>query len=205
MLAAGVVSERVGRCVRIAGERLEPIIGAIAVAEGIIVCEGSCDLVVVEASVPSDVSDALGDAERCLAVSPRRLRSEARRGFSQAGASLVLDVEASVLDVAFACTELLFATVHEQRRATRDAPGLAVSFGDREGRLAGISRSGAIIRTQARVAEGEDLHMTVTLDGKDASLKGTVACAASDGVYVEFARGSADVAPRLYSLCALAS
>ena len=59
----------------------------------------------------------------------------------------VLDAEASLLEAAFALTDLLFVTCHHQRRYAEERGGIAVTFLDeagqlQQGRLTGVAHRG---------------------------------------------------------------
>jgi len=203
--ASDVLTKRV----RVEGASVAPLIAALAKAEGIaVVDDGPADLVIIEASEPEALVDVeLTDDAPLLCVSPRRLRSSDRQRLRDAGATRILDVEATFLDIAFAFSELLFETFDEQRRYGRRVGGLAVQFhsGDAEvaasGRLVGIARSGAFIHTPHAVDEGTTIELELELGDRLAPVRGRVAFVDDDGFGVEFALDDRSVAPRLYALC----
>src|SRR5688572_27157463 len=75
------------------------------------------DLRIVEAEEPEELAT---DSEApTMVLATRRLKDSETVALRRAGARWVLDADASVLDAAFALSELLFETIAEQRRYWR--------------------------------------------------------------------------------------
>lgn len=170
--------------------------------------QGECHLVIQEAAHPEDVSAANVPV---IVMVRRRLRSFEARAFEQAGADRVIDANATVLELAFAFSDLLFASLCEQRRYARKQGGARVRFRAREdrsethhGRLVGIARAGTYLITEEILDEDTPIEMELELAGHPVRLLGRVACQVGHddrrGFGVEFSLGQGDVAPRLCDL-----
>jgi hypothetical protein len=151
-----------------------------------------------------------------VVVTPRRLRASEVEALRAAGAHRVFDGEAALLEVSFACSELLFGSIAAHRRYDRLHGGLRVTFGavetDQEllsdGRLLGLNRSGAQLESDAPMpAPGTLLRLTLRLEDERVGVLCRVACCArADGLsgsFVEFALDAPELSPRLASLTAL--
>ncbi len=196
--------------VRVRGDRAASVVGALAVAQGHGVAGDSsrCDLIVVEAQAPDDLPRAK-PGRPMLVVTRRRLRDRDVRAFEAAGAARVVDADSSVLCVAFALSELLFSTLHEQRQYGRQHGGIAVKVrpvhGQSEvmaqGHLVDVARAGGFVVTEQSVSEGALVIMEMQVAGHVVELRARVAFMADRGFGVEFARDDHDVAPKLSTLC----
>lgn len=200
--------------IRIAGRRAAGVVRALAEAQGHAIVTGdreAIDLLVLEVSEPREVA-LHGDGAPLLAVVDRRLRALESRAFREAGASAVVDAEASVLDLAFALSDLLFGTYVEQRRYGRVHGRTPVRFGINNGLgtprangvLLDIGRSGAFILSDHRIEEGTPIEMEIGVLDRTIALRGRVAFGAESAereMAVEFALDDHEVAPKLYSIC----
>ena len=73
------------------------------------------DLVVLQSARPELVERALGGvAAPALVIAAERLKDGPLRALREGGARVVLDAEASVLDVVFAFSELLFGSLETE-------------------------------------------------------------------------------------------
>ena len=198
-------------CIR--GEGIAQTAIALAEAQGHHVLapterHGDCHLEIQEAAHPEEVTAA---NVPLIVLVRRRLRSFEAHAFQQAGADRVVDTSATVLDLAFAFSDLLFDTLCAQRRYARAQGGARVSFRPREdraetrhGRLVGIARVGTYLITEEVLPEDTPIEMELDLAGHPAQLLGRVTCQVGNddrrGFGVEFCLDCADVAPRLGDL-----
>lgn len=203
------------------GSHVADVVASLARAQGHLVVSqeaGDVDLVVVGADEPDDIRHRSGFGKPLLlVVVRRRLRDIEVKAFEGAGAHGVLDAEASLLDVAFAFSDLLFRTVHEERRYAKRQGGVDVLFRaiaappheNVPGRLIGLSRCGGTIVADGTVAEGTPVEICIALAGQTAAIRGRVAFVAKEiaskedlreEIAVEFLLGDDNVAPKLCSL-----
>lgn len=191
----------------VAGPNVAPLIRALAEAEGLVTIQGDdpgdVDLIVLEAGTPDAVGLVIdGHSVPTLVIADKRLRDSQLRAFRAAGATLVIDRESSLLDVAFAFSELLFESRQAHRRYDRSAGGLGVMVRPGgHGRLLGITKSGGFIQTEAHVDEGTQVELSLDIAGRQATLRGRVGFTRPDGFRVEFCIDDSDVAPSLFAMC----
>lgn len=193
--------------IRVEGQRTKGIVRALAVAQGFaVVDEGEpADLAIVEAASAADLADQR--ELPVIALSRRRLRESELRAMREAGARAVTDADSSVLDLAFAISEIAFGTRAAMRRYGRTFGGVPVRFRAAEaggvGRLLGIARSGSFIATEERLSEGTPLELELDLSGRTVVLRGRVAFVDEQesvlGMAIEFALDDSEVAPRLWT------
>lgn len=203
------------RRILVRGLRAGPVLAALVEAQGYQALEDEppegCDLVILEAEGPDDIP--AGAVEGPLVVlTPRRLRAAEQEAFRARGAQRVLDSESSVLDLAFALSDLLFTTVCQQRRYARLHGGAVVRFahceaeapGTRVGHLLCIARTGSYILSEDLVPEGTPVCLELMAAGRPIPLRGRVAFASAGedlrGFGLEFALDDHEVAPKLSSL-----
>lgn len=179
---------------------------------------GPVDLLVLETADLDNVIRAkrLG-AKAILVIVPRRLRESERRRFEEAGAAGVVDEEASILDLAFAFSDLLFDSTNEQRRYMKSLGGLFVSFlcpmtsQKTTGRLLGLATSGGFVEfvkspvpgrtNDSDGSEGARIELSLHInDQLSVPILGRIAGLGADGFGVEFALEEPCCAPKLYSL-----
>lgn len=179
--------------IAIHGQERARRVGAIARAIGVEVVEdGPVDWTVLETDDPAVVA---ASEHVALVLAPRKLWHAQRVALAAAGAQRVLDVEACVLDVLLALTELSFATTAEQRRWWRKAGGLVITARDLvsghvvEGRLAGLTRTAVFAQLSTRIAEGARIELSIDTPGGKAVCAGRVAYAADDAVAIELEPG----------------
>lgn len=171
--------------------------------------DGPADLIVVDGD---ELHPARVHVPRVpiLVVSGRRLRDAEISELKRAGATRVLDRDASILDLAFAFSDLLFLTRIEQRRYAKALGGVDVEVAclsthrSGRGRLLGVARCGAILLTENPLADGTRIEMRFPLDHRPAALRGRVAYTAEQDreqhVGIEFALDDVEVAPKLHTL-----
>jgi hypothetical protein len=200
-------------------DRLVALVGAhghrVLTAEGVpaALAEGpsAVGLWLVELDRARDVP--LPSGAPVVVVTSRRLRAAEVEALRAAGAHRVFDGEAALLEVSFACSELLFGSIAAHRRYDRLHGGLRVSFGAVEpglehlfeGRLLGLNRTGAQLESDAPMpAPGTLLRLTLRLEDERIAVLCRVACSArADGLsgsFVEFALDAPELSPRLASL-----
>jgi hypothetical protein len=207
MSVLGGTATRIKR-IGITGDGVASVARALARAQGhdVVEVHEACDLAVVEASRPEEV-EVYEDGRTVVVVVPRRVRSSELERFRAVGAARVFDATASVLDLAFAFSDLLFDSLCAQRRYARAHGGARVRFrrvGDREfakGRLVGIASAGTYLVTEELEPAGTPIEMELSLARQPVRLLGRVACTAGRddrrGFGIEFALDSNDVAPRV--------
>lgn len=162
------------------------------------------DLWVVEATGAEALAPYLG-ASRLLVVAPRRLRAGEAQRLRAAGAHRVLDAEASLLEAAFALTDLLFVTCHHQRRYAEERGGIAVTFLDeagqlQQGRLTGVAHRGGHVTAEQAPPEGTAVVLTAEIGPWEVPIRGRVAfvdSALKPGFGLEFALDDQALAPRI--------
>ena len=166
------------------------------------------DLVVLQTSCAQEVRHTLrGVQAPALVIAPVRLKAGHLQSMREAGACAVIDAEASILDVVFGISDLLFDSIRAQSRYHQRAGGLRVrvSRGDKgvvhDAIMLGIASRGGSIQTELQVPEGQDVELAVDLAGRAATIRGRVAYCCDSGFGVEFSLGRGDVAPRLFALC----
>lgn len=204
MSSSGGIERR--KRIRVDGERARGVVRALVVAQGFALVEENeaADLAIVEVSGPGDLAERR-EGPPAIAFSRRRLRESESRALKDAGARAVIDADASVLDLAFAISEIAFGTRAAMRRYGRAFGGLAVRFrspagAGGSGRMLGIGRCGAFIATEDRLHEGTPLELELDLSGRIVTLRGRVAFVEEqEGLAIEFALDDGDVAPRLFS------
>lgn len=192
------------------------LIAALARILGLEIASGpeeSHDLVVLEADRVEDLPPASERRAPLMLIASRRLRYGEAEALRAAGARFVLDAEASLLDLAFALSELLFETISEQRRYWRSLGGAEVLYWrlgptaeskPEVAHLVGLAREGGCLRASQRLPEGTVIEIALDLPSGPARIRGRVAYAAEDGFAVEFALDDQHVAPRLAALAAQA-
>jgi hypothetical protein len=197
--------------IRISASRaaLGDLVRSLAATSGFeIADQGPADLVVVEASNPAHVERAFGpELLPVLAIAPRRLSYEERNALTGAGAERIVDSTSSLLDLAFALSELLFETAREQRRYHRAFGGLSVRISSPgnvagAGHLLGLAREGSYVQADLQPAptEGAAILLSLDLGRTTIDLRGRVAYAGADGFAVEYALDDRHVAPSLSDL-----
>jgi hypothetical protein len=146
-----------------------------------------------------------------LVVSDRRLKDSDVDDLRRGGSAKVIDRDASILDLAFAFSDLLFETRAEQRRYARRLGGIGVHVKPSQGpelrgRLLGIARCGAILVAGEHLPDGTRIDMRFELARRSISLRGRIAFTAEQDrevhLGVEFALDDVEVAPRLSELMA---
>src|SRR5262245_51948355 len=199
--------------IRVDSERARGIVRPLVLAQGFAVVEENepADLSIIEVAHPQDLG-VLGDGPPAIALSRRRLREGELCVWKAAGARAVIDADSSVLDLAFAISEIAFGTRCAMRRYGRTFGGTPVRFRASTtvgvaagmnaelgvalehggvGRLLGIARSGAFIATEQRIPEGTPIEVEMDLSGRSVSLRGRVAFVEEheihEGIAIEFA------------------
>ncbi|MCK6547909.1 PilZ domain-containing protein [Myxococcota bacterium] len=215
-MVSGGTAER--KRVWVDGARAACVVRALAEAQGLAVVDDDAraDLAVVEGTD----ADALGGIARRLptiVVSPRRLREPERRALLAGGVRAVIDAESSVLDVAFAFSDLLFGSRTMLRRYDRIHGGIPVRVRTLEhvpelradGRLFDLARRGAFVSTDLAISEGAPIELDLEILGRTLPVKGRVAFVddldARGGLTVEFALDAPEFAPKLFALCEAAA
>lgn len=206
------------RQICILGDTLATTVAALADAQGHRLVDqpsANTDLIVVEA-------DHLSQAHffkniPVLLIIPRRLRDSEVRHFLDQGATRVIDGESSILDVAFAFSDLLFGSCLEQRRYARAFGRLKASVcplqqpGEKicQGQILGLTRRGAFFATQRKLEEGTRIELVLDFGARQAPVRGRIAYVSEaqlsdEGVSgmlgIEFSLGDRNVAPRLAQL-----
>ena len=162
------------------------------------------DLWVVEASRAEALAPYSGAAQ-LLVVAPRRLRTGQVQRLRAAGANRVLDAEACLLEAAFALTDLLFETCHDQRHYAEVHAKITVSFLDdtgalQQGRLTGIAHRGGHVTADQAPPEGSTVALTAEIGPWEVPIRGRVAfvdSALRPGFGLEFALDDQQLAPRI--------
>lgn len=190
--------------------QLGEAIRALAEAQGHEVLDvedaGDVDLIVIDGDQIHPIAARTRDVPM-LVVSERRLRDPEITDLKRAGATRVLDADASLLDLAFAFSDLLFDTRIEQRRYAKHRGGVDVEVvtledGQRSsGSLLGIARCGAILLTREPTSEGMHIEMRFSLAACPVALRGRIAYVdeINQHVGIEFALDDV-VAPKLSEL-----
>ena len=168
--------------------------------------DGRFDLIVIDGDEIHPLQMRSREAP-VLVLALRRLRDPEITDFKRAGATRVLDGDASLLDLAFAMSDLLFDTRIEQRRYAKHLGGVSVeviSLDENQrstGSLLGIARCGAILLTRERILEGTRIEMRFTLAEYPVALRGRAAYVdeLNQHVGIEFALDDA-VAPKMSEL-----
>lgn len=169
--------------------------------------DSNADLVLSDAAEPEAVG--LESRGPLVVVSDRRLRDTEIQGLRAAGADAVLDADASLLDLAFVFSDVLFGSVAALRRYARRHAGAAIELrvagqSAEPGRLLGVWRAGAFLGTELRIEAGTAIELAPTTVGCAVSLRGRVAYVdeldAREGLAIEFALDDGEVAPKLVSL-----
>jgi hypothetical protein len=201
--------------VRVDGDRAACVVAALAETLGLEVVRGDepvAELVVAEIESTADIAN-VKTSSPIIALVHRRLRDGEAKALREAGARGVIDRESSILDVAFAFSEILFATRNEQKRYYRAHGGMGIRLrpvGVRNdsgvaGQLFEITRSGAFVLSATRFAEGTPIEIELSILGRSAALRGRVAFVHGrddrEGMAVEFALDDQNVAPKLFALC----
>src|SRR5215470_8796531 len=149
------------KCIGAIGSRARAIARALADLAGHRVVDDTADLVFIDAERADDVPRS--SSVPMIAVSARRLRAIEVDALQQAGVSAVLDADASVLDAAFAASDLLFATYAQRRRYGRTHGGtlanLVLPNGSYPGRLLDVGRSGAFLWVEDHFEEGTPIEI----------------------------------------------
>lgn len=211
MVSGGTVERK---RVWVDGARAACVVRALAEAQGLCVVDDDAraDLAVVEAARPAELGGITTRLET-IVVSSRRLREPERRALLDAGARAVIDGESSVLDVAFAFSDLLFGSRTKLRRHDRIHGGIPVRVRTLEhvpeiradGRLFDLARRGAFVSTDVSVAEGSPIELELEILGRTVPVQGRVAFVRAhdprDGLTVEFALDAPEFAPKLFALC----
>jgi PilZ domain-containing protein len=204
------------KCIAARGPRAHAIVRALCDLTGHALVEDDRaalvepQLLVVDAERISEASGRAGSVP-IIAISARRLRATDVESLKHAGASAVLDADSNVLDVAFAASDLLFATCAQRRRYGRTHGGthvnLALPSGSYPARLLDIGRSGAFLSVDHRIEEGTPIEIDVAMLGEPVTLRGRVAYAAANvesvedrEIAVEFALDDIEVAPKIATL-----
>lgn len=168
--------------------------------------EGKLDLIVIDGDEVHPLQIGSRNAP-VLVLFARRLRDQEIMDLKRGGATRVLDGDASLLDLAFAFSDLLFDTRIEQRRYAKQLGGVGVEVITLEearkstGSLLGIARCGAILLTRDRILEGMRIEMRFAVADRPFALRGRVAYVdeLNQHVGVEFALDDV-VAPKLSEL-----
>jgi hypothetical protein len=201
---------RARRRICLSRKHLGGAVSALAEAQGHEVVgfedDGRFDLIVIDGEEIHPLQMSSREAP-VLVMSLRRLRDPEITDFKRSGATRVLDGDASLLDLAFAMSDLLFDTRTEQRRYAKTLGGVTVevlTLDDQKrssGSLLGIARCGAILLTRERIVEGTRIEMRFTLAGSAVALRGRVAYVdeLNQHVGIEFALDDA-VAPKMSEL-----
>ncbi len=208
MSSSGGIERR--KRIRVEGERTKGIVRALAIAQGFAVVEDgeAADLSIVEVAGAADL--AVERESPAIALSRRRLRESEHRAMREAGVRAVIDADSSVLDLAFAISDIAFGTRASMKRYGRTFGGAPVRFrapsvrdAGGAGRLLGIARSGSFIATEQRIPEGTPVELELDLASRTVLLRGRVAFVEEqelhEGIAIEFALDDGDVAPRLFS------
>lgn len=195
------------KCIGAIGSRAHAIARALAELAGHRVVDDGADLLFIDAERVDDVPRQ--KSAPIVAVSARRLRAMEVDALHDAGASAVLDADASVLDAAFAASDLLFATYAQRRRYGRTHGGVIANLvlpnGSYLGRLLDVGRSGAFIGVEDQFEEGMPIEIKIALLGQNVVFRGRIAFVTADHaedneIAVEFALEDHDVAPKLIDL-----
>ncbi len=168
--------------------------------------EGHIDLIVVDGDEVHPLQASMRGVP-VLVLSARRLRDPEITDLKRGGATRVLDGDASLLELAFAFSDLLFDTRLEQRRYAKRLGGVSVEvLAPHDGKtcsgsLLGIARCGAILLTRQPISEGTRLEMRFELAECAVALRGRVAYVDEENQHVgiEFALDEA-VSPKLSEL-----
>jgi len=196
------------RRICVSRNRIGSAVRALAEAQGHEVVgfedDGRVDLIVIDGD--DHTPEMMAHDVPVLALSARRLRDLEITDLKRGGATRVLDGDASLLDLAFAFSDLLFETRLEQRRYARHLGGVVVEVVSDDGKrssgnLLGIARCGAILVTRVRISEGMQIEMRFSLAEHQIALRGRVAYIdeVQQHVGVEFALDDA-FAPKLSEL-----
>src|SRR5262245_46302674 len=115
--------------IRVDGERARGIVRPLVLAQGFAVVEENepADLSIIEVAHPQDLG-VLAEGPPAIALSRRRLREGELCVWKAAGARAVIDADSSVLDLAFAISEIAFGTRAAMRRYGRTFGGTPVRF-----------------------------------------------------------------------------
>src|SRR5258705_9254319 len=113
--------------IRVDGERARGVVHALVVAQGFAVVEADepAEVAIVEVAGPQDL-EVWREGPPAIALSRRRLREGELRALKDAGARAVIDADSSVLDLAFALSEIAFGTRSAMRRYGRAFGGMQV-------------------------------------------------------------------------------
>lgn len=199
------------RRVWVSGANRAELVAALAKAIGFDVVDedgGELDLRVVEVDRVDELPSTGSMDCPLMVVATRRLGDAEAAALRAAGAQWVLDGDATLLDAAFALSELLFRTIAEQRRYWRDIGGAPVRFyclneaesEASDAALVGVAREGGLLRTRRRPEEGTPIEIALDLPYGPARIRGRVAFVSEDGFAIEFALDDQNVAPKLVQL-----